>query len=199
MHSNEAIERAEETLPQRAVRGQGLARRVLRAFRRLFANALRDDRGSALIEFGLVAVPFTLLLVGTLEMAMMYFASAVIESATKEAARQIRTGQIQAAADPLAAFQAKLCGELVGVIDCTQVVFNVQTFPSFSAVSMPLEVDEDGEITNTGFFPGGSTAVTVVRAVYRWDFMTPMMERVLPGGLTGHLLVSTVAFQNEPY
>ena len=119
---------------------------------------------------------FMLLLVGTLEVAIMFFASSVIEGATKEAARQIRTGQIQGSADPLAAFQAELCGSLAGVIDCTEVVFTVQTFSSFSSVSMPLEHDEDGEIVNPGFFPGGSTAITVVRAVYRWNFMTPMME-----------------------
>src|SRR3546814_8382703 len=87
---------------------------------------------------------------------MMFFASAVLEGATKEAARQIRTGQVQESADPLAAFQAELCGSMVGIIDCSKVVFNVKTFSSFSAVSMPIEVDEEGEVVNAGFLPGGS-------------------------------------------
>src|SRR3546814_9108371 len=52
---------------------------------------LRDERGSALIEFALIAPPFFLLLIGTLEVSMMFFASAVLEGATKEAARQIRS------------------------------------------------------------------------------------------------------------
>lgn len=199
MQSGTAVDRVGRACLRRAACGLTALRRWLRAAGQFIPAPLRDDRGSALMEFGLVAAPFALLLVGTLEIAMMFFASSVIEGATKEAARQIRTGQVQAAGDPLAAFQAELCGSLAGVIDCADVVFNVQTFSSFSAVSMPLEVDEDGEVTNTGFFPGGSTAVTVVRAVYRWHFMTPMMERVLPGGLAGHLIVSTVAFQNEPY
>lgn len=160
---------------------------------------LRDERGSAVIEFALVVSPFLLLLVGTLEISVMFFASAVIEGATKEAARQIRTGQIQGEADPLAAFQTELCDSLYNVIDCTDVVFNVQTFANFGAVSMAVEVDEDGEIINTGFAPGGSSAVTVVRAIYRWDFITPLIGNVIPAGLGGHLIVSTVAFQNEPY
>lgn len=160
---------------------------------------LRDERGSALIEFALIAPPFFLLLIGTLEVSTMFFASAVLEGATKEAARQIRTGQIQESADPLAAFQTELCGSMVGIIDCSKVILNVRTFSSFSAVSMPIEVDEEGEIVNTGFLPGGSSAVTVVRAMYRWKFSTPLMETVMPSGLAGRLLVSTVAFQNEPY
>lgn len=170
-----------------------------RRWRPALGPLLRDERGNALIEFALVAPPFLLLLVGTLEVSVMFFTSAVIEGATKETARQIRTGQIQGTADPLDAFQTELCDSMLGIIDCTRVVFNVQTFDSFSGVSMPVELDEDGEIVNTGFSPGGSGAVTVVRAMYRWDFLAPLVDKVMPAGLGGHLLVSTVAFQNEPY
>ena len=160
---------------------------------------LRDDRGSALVEFAMVGPPFLLLFVGILELSVMFFTSAVIEGATKEAARQIRTGQIQESADPVATFQTELCDALFNVIDCSQVVFNVQTFASFGAVSMPIEVDGDGEVINTGFAPGGSGAVTVVRAIYRWEFMTPLIGKAIPVALGGNFLVSTVAFQNEPY
>lgn len=163
------------------------------------AAPLRDQRGSAVIEFALVAPPFLLLLAGILEISVMFFASSVIEGATKEAARQIRTGQIQESADPLTTFQTELCAALYNVIDCGEVLFHVQTFSSFQSVSMPLEVDEDGEIVNTSFVPGGSGAVTVVRAMYRWEFVTPLISEVIPAGLGGHLIVSTVAFQNEPY
>ena len=167
--------------------------------RRRVNELLRDERGSAVIEFALVGPPFILLLVGTLEIALMFFTSTVIEGATKEAARQIRTGQIQTEADPLVAFQAELCDALVNVIDCSDVIFNVQTFASFGEVSMPIELDEDGEIINTGFTPGGSSEITVVRAMYRWNFITPLISELIPAGLGGNLIVSTVAFQNEPY
>lgn len=173
--------------------------RPLRPVLRLAAAPLRCERGSALIEFGLVGPPFLLVLAGTVELSAMFFASTVIEGATKEVARQIRTGQIQTTADPLATFQANLCDALLNVIDCDEVKFHVQTFGNFQAVSMPVEVDEDGEVTSTGFTPGGAEQVTVVRAIYRWEFMTPLIDNLIPAGLGGHLLISTVAFQNEPY
>lgn len=184
----------------RAIRG--LHARLSAAWRRPRRSTgplLGDERGSALIEFAFVAPPFLLLLVGILEVSVMFFTSTVIEGATKEAARQIRTGQIQESADPLVAFRDQLCDSLLGVIDCTKVKFDVQTFSSFSDVSMSLEIDEDGEIENTIFSPGGSSAVTVVRAIYRWEFMTPLIDKVMPASVGGHLLISTVAFQNEPY
>src|SRR3546814_14274077 len=128
---------------------------------------------------------------------MMFFASAVLEGATKEAARQIRTGQVQESANPLAAFQAELCGSMVGIIDCSKVVFNVKTLSSFSAVSMPIEVDEEAKVVHTGFLTGGRGAATVVRTLYRWKFPTPLLESVLPHGLAGPLPVSPAAYQHE--
>jgi len=199
MFTTEAEERVGTAYQRRFTSGLrsclALPRRLLRGL----AAPLRDERGSAVMEFALVGPPFLLLLAGILEVSVMFFTSSVTGVARKESARRIRTGQIQESADPLATFQSELCDALFNVIDCTKVVFHVQTFSSFSAVSMPLEIDEDGNIVNTTFAPGGSSAVTVVRASYRWKFVTPLIEHVIPGGVAGHLIVSTVAFQNEPY
>src|SRR3546814_9096342 len=79
----------------------------------------------------------------------------------------------------------ELCDGLYNVIDCSKVLFHVQTFPSFETVSMPLELDEDGEIINTTFAPGSSGAVTVVRSMYRWRFVTPIIAEVIPAALGG--------------
>ena len=149
--------------------------RPLRAVLRFACAPLRCERGSALVEFGLVGPPFLLLLAGTVELSTMFFASSVIEGASKEVARQIRTGQIQQSGDPLATFQANLCDALLNVIDCTEVKFHVQTFGSFAAVNMPVEVDEDGEVTSTGFTPGGAEQVTVVRAMSRMRSIPAMI------------------------
>jgi Flp pilus assembly protein TadG len=160
---------------------------------------LRDTRGVAAVEFALLATPLFVLLIGIVEVSLMYFTSSVMEGATKEVARQIRTGQIQETGDPVATFQSNLCDALFNVIDCSEVIFNVQTFDSFGDVSMTIEVDEDGEVVNTGFNPGGAGEITVVRTIYRWEFITPLISEMMPSGLGGHMLVSTVAFQNEPY
>ena len=200
MFVNRLVQRVGRVCLTRAVRGLRAGMASARDLRwPAFGSVLRDERGSALIEFALVGPPFLLLLIGTMEISLMFFTDAVIEGATKEAARQIRTGHIQESADPVVAFRAKLCDSLFNVIDCSKVAFNVQTFSNFGAVSMPLEVDEDGEPVGTGFLPGGSSAVTVVRTMYRWEFFTPLVAEMIPAGPGGHLLVSTVAFQNEPY
>ncbi|GAB4357162.1 MAG: pilus assembly protein [Kiloniellaceae bacterium] len=199
MFVRSGLTRVRRAAPPRALCAAA-GRTVAAGLRRLAPSRLaRDQRGNVLIEFALVTPLFVLMVAGTLEVAVLFFTSSVIEGATVEAARQIRTGNVQESGDPLTTFQTQLCDSLFNVIDCGEVVFNVQTFSSFSAVSMPIEVDEDGQVVNTGFVPGGSGAVTVVRSMYRWQFMTPLIGAALSASPAGHLIVSTVAFQNEPY
>ena len=63
-------------------------RSALRRFR-------RNRRGSAAVEFALVAPIFFGLLFAIMEVALMFFASQVLEKVTQDAARMIMTGQAQ--------------------------------------------------------------------------------------------------------
>jgi Flp pilus assembly protein TadG len=55
----------------------------------------RDRRGSVAIEFSLIAIPFFMLLFGVLEVGIIFFGSSMLEKATADAGRLIRTGQAQ--------------------------------------------------------------------------------------------------------
>lgn len=167
---------------------------------RSIGNVLRSNGGGMLIEFAFV-VPFVvLLLTATAELAVTLFVDATISGAVQSAARDIRTGQIQENQNPLQAFETKLCDSLFGIVDCASVTFDVRTFADFGSVSMTLEVDEEGNLAGGQFTPGDAGEITVVRAAYRWNFMTPLVGNALSAdGSGGILLVSTTAFQNELY
>ena len=51
----------------------------------------KDVRGSVLIEFALVSIPFFMLLFGVLEVGIIFFGNSMLEKATSDAARLIRT------------------------------------------------------------------------------------------------------------
>src|SRR6185503_7883153 len=55
----------------------------------------KDDSGVTALEFALVAMPFVLLLFGIMSVCLFYFANFSIENAVWQAARAIRTGQMQ--------------------------------------------------------------------------------------------------------
>lgn len=161
---------------------------------------LASNAGGMLIEFAFVAPFVVLLLVATAEIAVTLVADVIISGAAESAARDIRTGRVQEGDDPLDAFQTKLCDSLFGVLDCGAVVFDVRRFDDFSSTDLSLQLDEDGNLAEAQFSPGDSGEITVVRVSYRWQYLTPLIGGLLaPDGSGGVLLLSTLAFQNEPY
>src|SRR6516165_3091353 len=64
-----------------------------------------NRRGSAVVEFALVAPMFFALLFAIIETALMFFASQVLETITQNSARVILTGQAQAQGGSVAACQ----------------------------------------------------------------------------------------------
>lgn len=163
-------------------------------------GALRSVSGGTLIEFAFVAPFVVLVLTATAEVAVTLFVDATISGAAEGAARDIRTGRVQENENPLDAFQTRLCDSLFGLADCARVVFDVRTFDDFSSVDMSIQLDEEGNLTGAQFSPGNSGQITIVRVSYRWQFLTPVMGELLSSdGSGGLLLLSTMAFQNEPY
>ena len=80
------------------------------------ANWLRSPKhfslcrkGTAALEFALIAAPFLALLVALFETALVFFAGRVLDEVTEEASRYILTGQAQQASMTQTQFQNYLC------------------------------------------------------------------------------------------
>ena len=172
-----------------------------------FQPFARNDEGVAAIETALLLTPFLILIVGIIETTLLYFAAISIESAVTDAGRQIRTGVVQSAGDTdaqLTAFKEIFCEQVTGLIECEdseKLVIEVQTFATFSAITFQELYDEEGEeLAETVFSAGGAGEVVLVRVVYLWDVLTPLLSPILGGGVTGQrLLESSTIFKNEPF
>jgi Flp pilus assembly protein TadG len=178
---------------------------------RLFNRFRAEDKGATAIEFAIVGGPFLYLLGAILEMGLMLFTEYAIEHGTAQAARLIRTGQVQNGGITAADFKQVVCDN-IDFLDCeTKLYVDVRKYEDFSSVSAPSSIttDADGnsEISDdvsvgAQFDPGGPGEVVVVRVYYTWDLFMPN----IPGmsgfsNLSNHrrLLSSTFAFMNEPY
>ncbi|MGH6799670.1 MAG: TadE/TadG family type IV pilus assembly protein [Roseiarcus sp.] len=165
-------------------------------------SLLRDCRGSAVVEMALVGPVFILLMLVVFELGYCLFAQSVLDGATRTAARQIRTGQVQTSGTPLGTFQAVLCSGLNGMLPCGSVQTDVESFQTFSSMSsgLTLNTDSSGNMTNNAFAPGSPSQPVAVRVAYNYHFFTPWVAQVLsPGGSNNLLLLSTVIFRNEPF
>jgi Flp pilus assembly protein TadG len=166
-----------------------------------FRKLGRDTRGTTTIEFALAAIPTFMILFGTIEIGMMIFEEAVVEGATREAARKVRTGSVQASADPMGAFKQTFCANLFGVYDCNTFSFDVRTFSDFATISLPaIQYDAGGAPTNVVFQPGGAGTVTTVRVAHQYVFATPLVGSMMGTGASNSLpIVATAVFKTEPY
>src|ERR1700709_370917 len=88
-------------------------RKALRRFR-------RNRRGSAAVEFALVAPVFFALLFAIIETAIVFFAGQVLETVTQDSARMIMTGQAQTASYSQSDFKNNVvCPKIIVLFDCS--------------------------------------------------------------------------------
>jgi Flp pilus assembly protein TadG len=181
----------------------GIAKRFAAGIGPFLANSAvgrfaRRQGGSAAVEFALVAMPFLGLTFAILETGMVLLAGQTLQTAAAESARQILTGKAQNQGLSAAQFQQQVCTYVSSLFNCASVYVNVQTYASFSSVSM-LNPVQNGTFNNSmNFSPGGPGDIVVVQLFYQWPIIVPVPSLAnLTGG--SRLLVATAAFRNEPY
>ncbi len=182
-------------------------RKSLRMFGRLFSSAQQkklktDKRGTASLEFAVVATPFLGLLFALIETMLVFFATFTLENGVSEAARQIRTGQAQAANFTQQDFRNAICDEVGFMLDCgSKMEFDVRKFDGFGNVQMPPPLNPDGEFqTNYVFDPGQEGDVVVVRVFYSYPVLLPIHGNTMANMAgSNRLLVASAVFRNEPF
>jgi Flp pilus assembly protein TadG len=168
---------------------------ILRRFR-------RNRRGSAAVEFALVAPVFFAVLFAIIELALVFFASQILETVTQDTSRLIMTGQAQNASYTQASFKDAVCAKLTVMFDCVNgVSIDVQSYKQFSTVDIADPIDAGKNfVPPNNYLPGGPGDIVVVRLFYKWPlFVTGLGFN--PANIAGNkrLLTATAAFQNEPY
>jgi Flp pilus assembly protein TadG len=182
------------SMPSSAV-STASVRNILRRFR-------RNRRGSAAVEFALVAPVFFALLFAIIETATVFFAGQVLETIAQNSARMVLTGQAQTAAYTQAQFKTYVCGQIPVLFNCDGISVDVQSYGnSFASVTLNSQIDASNNfVNNMQYNPGGPGDVVVVRLFYQWPlFVTGLGYNIanLSGGM--RLLTATAAFRNEPY
>ena len=174
-------------------------------FRACWERFARARGGAAAVEFALMSIPFFLLLFGVIELSLIFLLSTTLDNAAGEVGRRIRTGELQTqgGATPQS-FKTAICdtlGWLKG--DCQKNLYvDVRTYQSFQVAGTQQAPIKDNvfDPSSFQFQLGQQNSVVVVRAYYKWPFMTPLISKAMGQFSDGStVLVSTVTFRNEPY
>jgi Flp pilus assembly protein TadG len=179
------------------------SRRAGRGLMRFARRLLRRDDGTTVIEFGIVVIPFFALLFAIIEIALVFYAGQVLETAVGDASRLIMTGQAQTGAFSQTQFKTEVCNRLHALFDCQSgIKIDVQKYANFGSGNLSKPLDNQGNVdtSNFGYNPGAACDIVIVRVIYEWPtfvrhFGLDLAD--LPDGK--RLLMSTSAFRNEPY
>ncbi len=158
----------------------------------------RDQSGVAMIEFAIIALPFLALILGMLEVGLIFWASYELDNATVTASRLIKTGQAQQANYSQANMVAQICSHVVILADCTGTLqLTVQTFTSFNCVANPTQ---SGCAPGSNYSLGTGSKIELVTASYEWPLFNFVTVALLSNLADGNRLIQSAAvFQNEPF
>jgi len=162
----------------------------------------RDRRGSVVVEFSIIAIPLFMLLFGILETGLMFFGSSMLEKATADGARLIRTGQVQAQNMTAIQFHDYICTQVSPLLSCgSNLQVDVESFSNFNSMAIGNPIQGGVLDPNLNKFSvGASGDIVLVRAFYTWDIITPLLKPFFANLSNGQrLLTSTATFRNEPF
>lgn len=177
---------------------------------------MRKDsrRGSAAIEFAMIAPIFFLFLFGIIETGVLFFAQSTLTNAIDDAARQVRTGQLKGeiTSDQMkeavcSSMASSSDGSHLGLMSWSTCKQNLQVdmrvFDGFSTASYPAVITPGGDIDVNNMTVQATDACKVVlfRAYYPWHVLTPFLGPLMSNMPSGDrvLLGSAAAFRTEPY
>ncbi|MEE2689992.1 MAG: TadE/TadG family type IV pilus assembly protein [Pseudomonadota bacterium] len=167
-----------------------------------------DRRGASAVEFAIVAPVFLMLMFSTFEVGWFYFVESTVDGAATNAARMLRTGQVQQA--DLSSgefFHSIVCPKIEVVADCpSRLTVEVKNYATFAALaadnSSPFICrDEDTTAINAiPYEPGGDRAIIRVRLCLIYDTLNPAIGlNLAQNDLGQRKITATYVLRAEPY
>jgi Flp pilus assembly protein TadG len=162
-----------------------------------------DQRGSAAVEFALIAFPLVFMILCCFELALIVLLSVTLDNATDLASRQIRTGILTQSNSTAPLFRQKICDNMTWLAGSCEgsLQIDVQTYESFADVPT-TDLIKNGEFdsANFAYVIGKGSKIQMVRAYYEWPMFTPFLQ----AGMTtlsnkNAVVTAKVVFRNEPF
>lgn len=179
---------------------------MMRGLKRRRRSLFRCRRGSTAVEFAIVAAPFLVAMFSTFEVGWFYFANSVVDGASVNAARLIRTGEAQNGGMDKDAFFDEICRIVRVLGDCdTRLTVEVRTYPTFAALAADNgpAVCRDAlpaAVAAIPYQPGQVSQIVRVRICVLYKTLNPAIGVNLAESSNGlRRIVVTHLFRNEPF
>lgn len=176
---------------------------------------LKDKEGATAVEFALVMPAFTTVVFGIVEISMLMFCQALVETAALEGARYGQTGSEKGGMSRADYLLQVVHDRTMGYVTINDTTVTAKAYPSYAAVTAGEAFDDangNGQFDSGESFEdangdgehdpdvgiagmGGPGDVVLYRIDYSWSGFTPAWQATV-GTIS---LYTTVAVQNEPW
>jgi len=168
--------------------------RFLRAF-------TKDRKGSAAIEFAILALPFFVVIFAIAEIAVMYFVDSGLDAALHKTVRQVRVGVAKSGAWDSNKFKDVLCSELAYSFGCaTKIKVRATVITDMSSVTRVSGINSGSLNVTEDFNLGDSGSYVLVQAFLPWDptfkLYAISSDRLSDGS---YVLGAAELIKNEPF
>lgn len=196
-------------------------RLLTKSFRQKFGRPsgarqlLSNEDGGAAIEFGMVALPFLMFVLGIIAVGLYFLSATFLEYGAETAARKVRTGEVNTggadgAAMTVGEFRDLVCSAASPVIDCSKMSVKLQHAKNWSELTPETCLDNDGNMTGSSGqkedvlsdYSGAASEVVLVTLCYKWDLAESLSLLKMGSGPDGSgpaIIQAATAFKSEPY
>ena len=172
-----------------------------------------DTRATTAVEFGMVAMPFLMLLLFVFELSYDLFSQSVLDCALQIAARQLQTGNAQNVKDGNDFITKYLCPDLGGLLMCSGVYIKVakitpsstQDYYDYTTGAVPVSGGtlDLSSYAAASFCNAGPAQLLLISAVYVGPtFLGGLLPGLFSASYNGHLVhasLATVGLVSEAY
>lgn len=168
---------------------------------RLLRALTKDRKGSAAIEFAILALPFFVVIFAIAEIAIMFFVDSGLDAALHKTVRQVRVGVAKSGAWDSTKFKNVLCSELAYSFRCsTKVKVRATVISDMSSISKVSGSSNGSLNVQEDFNLGDSGSYVLVQAFLPWDptfkLYAISSDRLADGS---YVLGAAELIKNEPF
>lgn len=178
-------------------------RRVLLShhrFKSCFCAFSLDRRAVTSIEFGILLLPFAILVFVIFNAAMMYYSQMAIDSAVTGIARQIQIGAAAKDGWTRETVRSRVCGPKDRLLDCSKLYIDLASYDSFAAIPKDAPV-RNGKLDfgSARFDTGRPGMIMALRVYFIWPATVLTQDTItnIDGG--GFLVGAARVFKVEAF
>lgn len=161
----------------------------------------KNEKASVAVEFAIISIPLTLLIVFFIEFTTHLFFNSVLDHNVENIARLMRTNQINAATFTKENFLDRLFADnYMRVFNKSDMHVDVREVALFRDLGIPITASGSIDTSQLQFTPGSRGTINIIRVFYEFPtfiaYQNFGLNDLWPNG--NRLMASSSAFQIEP-